>query len=226
MPALPPAPSVIRLEFLQTLNATTNSFLRLHFEYSGSAPTVAQLNTFATACFSAWGTNVSPSQSIDTVLTEVTAVDLTSSSSAAGSHSGSQAGGIASDALPADTSFLVGYTIPRRYRGGKPRSYLNVGAIGDLQNSQTWTTGFVAGITSAWNALIAACNAAVWTGGGSLTQVNVGYYGPPNITITNPVTHRSRTVSTTLTAPNIDAIVSTTYSGRIASQRRRSGRKR
>lgn len=232
MPALPDVPAVLSFQFIQTLDATTNSTLKLFAKYSGTAPLNADCATMAATMFTSWGTNISPLQSVDTVLTAVRVVDLTSSTAGVGEHTGSTAGSIVSNALPAQVGYLISKTINRRYRGGKPKSFLNVGAIADLNNSQTWTTGFQTSVSAGWAALIASLVGLTWTTATISGEVSVGYYGPPNVILTNS-TGRKRTVSSvngsagaTYAVPFVDPITSTAYPLRIATQRRRTGRKR
>jgi hypothetical protein len=117
---------------------------------------------------------------------------------------------------------LINYPIGRRYRGGKPRSYLPWGTSADLNDAQTWDTTPLADFHTGWTAILAAVVAAGPVGSAVIgSQCNVSYYGPPNRIITGS-TGRVRTISTTRSTPIIDDLPSFSVNRKLASQRRRN----
>lgn len=226
MPALPVVPNVIRVELLYTNNSTTGTILnRLFFLYSGAAPTDGDMATFTSNVSGYWATHCAALLPTEAALTAVKAVDLSSDSAALGEYSTPVEGTRSGQDNSAQVAFLVTMGIARRYRGGKPKTFLPYGVAPDLENVGHWSTTFQTAVATGWNAFIAAVLADT-SAATMVSQVNVSYYGPPNIPITNPVTGRTRTVSTVRTSPLKDDILTYTYETLVATQRRRTGRKR
>lgn len=226
MTALPAVPSVVRTELFYTNNATTGTILnRLFFKYTGGAGTDTTMATLADNISGYWGTHVKSLVVDEAALSSVKCVDLSSATAPLGEYVTPVPGTSGGSSIPASTAFLVTYQIARRYRGGKPKSFLPIGAQSDLADVGAWSTTFISNVQTQWNAFIAAVLAD--TSAVTFTdQVNVSYYGPPNVPITNPVTGRTRTVSTLRTVPLVDTIIGTTYEAELATQKRRIGRKR
>jgi hypothetical protein len=232
MTALPDVPNVLRVILRYTNNADVGKPInRLYFEFSGGAFTNAILNTFAANVEAAWATHCASLCPSESHLVEVDAVDLTTASSAVGIWTGSTDGSNAGTDNSAQLAYLVSMSIARRYRGGKPKTFLPYGTATDLASVGAFTSGFQTAVTAGWNAFIAEITAL--TPGGCVIsgQVNVSYYGPPNHLITGS-TGRVRTVSTLRTAALgtgavlVDPITAYAYPVEVASQRRRTGRKR
>lgn len=220
MPALPPVPGVVRLRMIHQVSEDTNAGVGFFVQYTGTAPTAAQLNTFCQAVAGAWDSNLKAFASLDVKLLEVTAVDLSSSSGAVGSFLDGTTGTRTGHPLPASTSLLVNYHVNRRYRGGKPRSYFPFLVAEDLSDEQTWLAATLTAFTTAWNAFVAAIVGAGWTGAGSLSHVNVSYY-EGFASVQNPVTHRWKNLSTPRATPVVDAITAVAINPKPGSQRRR-----
>lgn len=231
MPPLPAQPSVLAVELKHTYSNDIDVQVKQFWQYSGTAPTNAQLSAFCTAQASNWDNQWVHVCHSDVVLTEIVATDLTSATAARGSWSGSLAGDLSGAVLGAQVCFLVGYTIARRYRGGKPRNYWPLGDAATLQDPQHWTSAFVAsvsGYSAGWNTQTALNG---WTGGGTLSQVNVSYY--EGFKVVDGSTGRAHNVSLVRGGPPPagpviapDPITGYTYSPLLATQRRRTTRKR
>lgn len=221
MPALPPVPEVIKAEVVLSDSSDTDVISRWFWQYSGTAPTAAQLNTLAQAYATSWITNFAPMYTAANELTLVKLTDLSSPSAAVGSYSLSHAGTRSGGTLPAGTAALLNAQISRRYRGGKPRVYLTAGATGDVLTAQTWATAFLTSLLTAWNTANGVWSASIWSGGTFESLVNVSYYeGFTNFT--GP-TGRMRARSTLRTGgPVVDDISSWSANTRFASQRRRN----
>lgn len=220
MAPLPDVPNVLRVAFVHTLGTNPNVVTRMFIHFTGSAPTTAQLNTFCTACATAWNSNMASLADADVTLTEVTAIDLTSPTAAEGSATVSHAGTRSAGALPADIAVVVAYEILRRYRGGHARGYWPMGGETDLSGERVWGASFLTAMETGITALVAAIVAAGWSGAGTLAQYNVGYYSGFSV-VTNPLTHRARNVPTLLTVPHADPVTSTIVRPTIGSQRKR-----
>lgn len=225
MPKLPDVPACLNIHFKHDLDIDTDMLWRIFVLYTGAAPGDSDLNTFATDLKTSWATNMASLFSSSGTLTEVQVTDLTSPSAARGVWTGSQAGTSGGGAIGAGSAVLVNFTIPRRYRGGKPRVYLPYGASGDLLDAQQWTTGFVGDVVTAWTALMADIEGVAVGPATTTNQVNVSYYENFD-PVQNPVTLRWRNIPRPRAVALTDTISSFSVSQTVASQRRRNGRKR
>lgn len=224
MPALPAVPSTVRVQLKHTFGVDNDLMVRFYLQYSGSAPTAAQLNTFCTAIATAWNSDMAAQISSLVTLVEVIAEDLSSSTGATGSWSGTHSGTSGTTEIPLSTAMLVNFTIARRYRGGKPRMYWPPPNGGDLTSPSAWSTATITAWNTALGSFFTAAEAAVWTGGGTLSQVNVSYYS--GFTAFKGPTGRYRNIATLRTGgPVVDAITSVTANGKPANQRRRLGKR-
>lgn len=224
MPALPSVPKVIQLAF-----ATHNAdgpyvdITRLHFSYTGTAPTPTQLASFATTCLTAWGSALAPSMQANKQLDGLNAIDLSSPTSAVAEVSTILTGALTGDPLPDDAALIMSAKVARRYRGGHPRSYLPVGDSTSLDTGRAWDTTFMGVVLTAWSGFVAAVEAAGWTGAGTIAPVNVSYYqGFTNFTPAGKRAYSAPTLR--VGGPVIDAITGYTPRARVGSQRRRIGR--
>jgi hypothetical protein len=220
MPPLPPVPGVLKvaLEFgdVSDLRISTRRF----WSYTGGAPSAADLITLATTINGHAQDAFIPLMTSTTNLLGVKVTDIGSDIGAEGEFRQSAAGTRTGYQLPAGVAVLVNDQIARRYRGGKPRSYLPFGSSTDLDGNQRWTAGFVNAVTSAWNTFVTAMNA---TASGSVSlghPVNVSFYSGFS-SYQNPATGRYKSVSQVRAVPVVDAIVAASCSQIIGSQRRR-----
>jgi hypothetical protein len=219
VPPLPSPGAVIKVEFKINQAASIPGGSRFFLSYTGGAPNVTDLNTLATSFKDAWVTNFTALVNSDHELVEVTCTDLSSDTGAVGVWSGSEAGSRGGDFLPASACAVVNHQIERRYRGGRPRTYLIVGSVGDLNGANEWSTGFQGDVLTAWETTIAS---VIATGGMSISIaaiVNVSFYhlflpfeGP---------TGRYRNIPQPRTPPLVDDITVSTVSIKLGSQRRR-----
>lgn len=220
MPALPNVPKVLRVRVLGVEGSDTSLGTHQTFQYSGTAPTVAQLTTLGGAIASAWNVDIAPLVTPDFQLNEILIQDLSSATSAvaavATSHLGTRAGGN----LPQNVAFSAQYQTTLRRRGGRWHGQWRMGSIADMATTQTWTGTFVTSALNGIQAFINAVDAAVWAGGGALSHVGVQYYGPPNRTVTSS-SGRVRTVSSLLATPVVYPVVGYGAFPRLGSMRRR-----
>lgn len=223
LPALPPVPGVIQARFIGTDASDVNLGSTLHIKYAGAAPTISQLQTFATAIGTAWASQMAPITDTGFTLTKIECADLSSSTAAVAevpvSHPGTRAG----VALPLNVAFTLQELTQLRRRGGHWHIQLRAGVQADLASPQDWAPAFVSDVINAANAWLGLIAGDGWPGAGQITFVGVQYYGPPNRTITGS-TGRVRTVSTLLEVPQTYTVTGLNANTRLGSQRRRLGK--
>lgn len=221
MPALPSVPGVVRCTLDYTVGPDTAALSRFFVHYGGTAPTNVNLQTFAGSIGSAFNTDLCPSMSTSSALLRVKCEDLSSASGAIGEDDTERFGTVAGAPIPASSSFVVGFSIARRYRGGKPKIFLPLGVAANLAGNLKWTPAFVLSAGTSFQSFINLVLATPWTAGGPLTHVNVSYFSGFTV-VTNPVTHRARNVPTLRGAPVVDAVTLYTTELNVGSQRRRN----
>ena len=192
---------------------------RFYFSYSGSAPTAANCATLASDIQTLWGTHLSPLQFGGYALDEVDVLDIASDSGASGNWQGTLNGTRSGAVLPIQTAANVQFSIARRYRGGKPRAYFNFGVDADLAAVNSWTTAFVAAVSSAVADFFAGVEALSVGSIGTLQHVNLSYYqGFKNITNSSG---RERAAPTYRATAKSDIISGYVCKDILGSQRRR-----
>jgi hypothetical protein len=219
MPALPDVPSVLRFDMHFTIGEDLHAKDRFFMSYTGTAPTNAQLTTLAGAVATAYDTDLKNQAAADRTLTEIVITDLTSATASVGSDAVAIVGTLAGPGLPGNISTLESLGVTRRYRGGHPRIYWPFGGESVQLDDQKWTVAFVNGLDTQLALFYTAVKAAVWAGGGVLSQVNVSYY--EGFTVHTGVTGRARNVSTVRLVPLIDPVVGHQVRQGLASQRKR-----
>lgn len=206
MPPLPPAGPVVRVDLNIEPGGDANALCRLHFSYTGGPPSTSDLNSLATTIRGAFNTNLKAFFDTSTALEHVQVVDLSSSTGAGGIDTTAVTGTRAGSLLPGGSAVLINHRIARRYRGGKPRTYLPAFTASDVTNRQGWLSASVTALQTGWNNFIAAINGV--TVGSTVISgfVNVSYYSAKALR----------------TTPHIDAITASVVSFNPASQRRRN----
>jgi hypothetical protein len=204
----------------QTLQDDLDVVNRFFVKYTGTAPSVLDLESFLDAVITAWGTNVSPLQSAAAVLVEALAEDLTSATSAVASQAASAAGTRSGAPLTGAVAAVINHQIARRYRGGHPKTFLFAGIETDIATVGTWKPAFLTEVGDAWAAFQAAVEVATWTGATLLQIANVSFYeGFHNFTYPSG---RTRPIPTIRVTPLIDVISGLVVRQIIGSQRRRN----
>lgn len=220
MPALPFAANTVRVRLGWTVGADLAADTNLYFRYTGSAPTANDCATLATGIFTAVG-NQAGMWAGDTVLSSVRVTDLSSDTTGDATHTGSAPGLRTGGELPGATALLVNYQIARRYRGGKPRSYLPWGTDTDLASRQRWTSTFIG---LAQTAVTTMMGAIIGLSSGSTTiaaHANVSYYS--GFTVEGGTGgKRAKNVSTPRATPVVNDVVAASPNVVIGSQRRRN----
>jgi len=222
MPALPPAPNVLRISFEYSLGGTLRGGDRFFFSYTGGPPTAANLNAMASFIEGEFTSNLAGEMSDDFTLIAIRIVDLTSDTAAEGEWTGTSDGLRSGHPPTIDSAVLFNSTIDRRYRGGKPRMYLPLGIQSDLADDDvSWSDDFVAECQTAWTNFKTALAGNADYGCTLAAHVNVSYYSG-FASVQNPVTLRWRNIPTPRSGDAVvDVITSTTPRAEISQQRRR-----
>lgn len=213
-PQLATVANVVKIDHYYSVGSDTTAHCHQYYGYTGS-PTTAQLNALATACSTAWTTNLRPAFPNTTALNGIGVIDLANPAAPIGYAASGTGGALASPGITAETAVLVNLKVNRRYKGGHPRIYLPAGASSYITSPQAWSPAWLAGaMTTAWTGWLAAIMAA--TGGPTLTgPVNVSFYSGKN-TVTGKPTPRP--------TPLVEPIVGWSLNPIPASQRRRMRR--
>jgi hypothetical protein len=217
MPALPSPGAVIKLNINWGVEGDALAQTVHYFSYGGGAPSAGALSTFASDAVSGGETEFQSLCSDSVGMLSATARDLSSSVGNEATAGTPWVGTRGTALCPPSAAMVIAHSISRHYRGGHPRSYLPLGVAGDITVAGRWSTALTAAADTAWGAWVAALIGI----SGVTNLVNVGYYGPPNRTITSS-TGRVRTVSTVLASPHVDAITGHIARSQIGSQRRRN----
>ena len=222
MPPLPLVANVVKVRHHFDIGADNNAVCILHFGYSGPAPD----NTACTALAAEFGivaTSDFPGMMSDGVtLTGIDVLDLSSGSPGFGVDPLSVVGTRSGPILPAGAAMLVSYSIGRRYRGGRPRTYWPFFTESDLLNANTWLSASVSSMESTLAGLLSSWE-TIFSGSTVITGlVNVSYYSGFT-SVVNPITGRTRDVPKVRTsAIPADPILGLHVNPHVASQRRRN----
>jgi len=173
MPPLPDAAGIVRVRVVGTVNGSPFNNL-FHLQYTGTAPSVANLNSVCTSVLTAWQTNFKSLCPSTVVLASADAQDLTNASAASGLATDTTAGTRAGTPMPNSIAACITWKINNRYRGGHPRTYLPAGVIADVTGGNRWTYAFVTAADSAAAAFLVALN-AISVGGSTYKAVCLSY---------------------------------------------------
>jgi hypothetical protein len=221
VPALPPVAGVVKVRIHTAPGSDLKALSVLHFSYTGGPPTAANLNALCTGINTAWTNRLQGATGTNIVYEGSDATDLASATGASGVATASVSGTRGSGVLPAGCAVLINKTIARRYRGGKPRTYLVAGAGSDLSGPSNWTSAFVSYVNSNWPLFIGDIKAIATAGITITNEVNVSYYqGFTNVPYGSPTKYRR--VPTPRGAPVVDIITGYSTNAAPASQRRRN----
>lgn len=223
MPPLPPIANVIRVQLKHTVGDDLDALDRFYLQYAGEPPTVADMVAFVSAVGTAWATHLQAFAGAYVELTEVLAQDLSSDTAAVAEEAVALTGTRAGADLPAGVAVLINFGIARRYRGGKPRVYVPYFTDADVLTPQSWAAASVANLQAAFQAFLTECEAAVWAGGGPMSQTSVSYYLGSTDVISGTVPYmRGKTKATLRAVPLAFPVTNVLVSSVPSSQRRRN----
>jgi len=222
VPALPVVPNVIRHDLGLTCNSDTQGLVRLHWTYTGGAPTSADCAALASALAGQYSAHCAALMSADSGLNTTTVIDLSSLSGGNAIVNTPVAGTRGAAVLPGATASLINYTIARRYRGGKPRSYFPWGVQGDLATGTQWSAGYITAVNAAYAAFLAGCIGL--TSGTTVLahQCSVSYYAGYTLGPAAPGGFRKKIPTLRGGGPVVDVISAGTLNSKPGSQRRRN----
>jgi hypothetical protein len=208
MTARPFAPNCLKVVFAGT-TADGNWANVTHWKWTGTAPTTVSADAIANQFYEAWAVQMAPYMHNECHFETVTVTDLTSDLGAVGVSSAPTAGALAGAMLPVNCTVLLNKPVSRHYRGGHPRSYIVAGDSTKLLDDRNWTSDFVALVQTAYSNM--AVEVIGYTNLGCIvgSEVSLSYVtgGEPRV------------------EPYQDLITEAVGVQRIASQRRRIGRK-
>jgi hypothetical protein len=220
---LPPAGKVLKLAFHYTVGSDAKALTRIYWQYTGTTPNAATLKAVAEGVATAYeshGKNLHVNQ---VKLTAIDVIDLSGVEAARYTLATAQTGTLGGQVC-AGVATMLNYSIPRRYRGGKPRSYWPWGADVSRETPQLWTPEYITKINTVSGELFAAIAALKPSGTELTTHCNVSYYhGFTNVQYGNPPKYRR--VPTPRGTPVVDTISASSCNAIPASQRRRYGRR-
>jgi len=219
---LPPVPNVLKFQAHWTIGADVNAATIWHWLYTGAAPDAADCLTLATEFDGYLADFAEPLMDSENVLTGVTCTDLASTSGAQAEFEGTDTGTRSGGLLPAGVALLVNYQIARRYRGGKPRSYLPFGVSSDLASQSLWSGSFTGAVRAGYLTFQTAIDAVVAGSTDLSKQVNVSYFeGFTNEPYGSPTKYR-RVPTLRSGGPLVDPVTGVAVNVRPSSQRRRN----
>lgn len=219
MPALPSPGAIIQTEMLWAVDDDTSALTRLFFEYTGGAPSQSALSSFCTDVDAAVSTYLAQLFLATTIGKGTRVTDLSSDTGNQAESSATTPGTRTGSRLSPGTAVVLSYDIPRRYRGGHPRSYLPFGASADVSTGGEWSGAFTTAVETQWVQFVTAvlANAHV-----ALDHaVSVSYYKGTDSFI-DPRTGRAVNKPIVRTTPQVNNITGFVAKAKIGSQRRRN----
>jgi hypothetical protein len=219
MPPLAPPGPVIKVAFEINTGASITAGSRFFLKYSGGTPTAADLTTLASDVEAAWVAHLASVTKSTEALVSVTCTDLSSDTGNEGIWTGTSDGSLAGNELPANACALVNHQIARRYRGGRPRTYLRCGVAAALQTPNEWTATFQGQVLAGWQAFIAQILALTGFGFTLLDDVNVSWFSGNRVFMTP--SGRARNIPVPRDTPLVDNITNSSVPIKVSSQRRR-----
>lgn len=213
MPTLPDVDQVFKI-VVEGTNQGQNWANVFHAQWEGTSPSSVDCISIAEDVWDAYAADFLPVIQENAVLQQVTVTDLTTTSGSVGGWTASQAGGDTGPTLTAGASIVVSWRIARRYRGGKPRTYLPPPSQDEIVDTSHYKDTYVADVLAAAVAFRNDVNGITSTDISGLELGCVSYYDKASV----PTPPHLR--ATPLFEPFTDISVNT----RIDSQRRRLGR--
>lgn len=223
MPTLPAVPNVIKFQMLCT-NSTSGHHIvnNFHYAYTGGAPSIADLNSAATALFNFFAA-MAPDFATTTSVISCTAIDLNSSTGNEVTYTPAAVVGTApTPVMDAANAGVINWKIARRYRGGKPKTFIGGLGGGLIQDVIHLNASFTTTLQTFATALLTTGSGGMLKTFGGLTltnMVNVSYYsGFTNYTKPNG---REASRPTLRAAPVVDVISNYVVNPVFGQQRRR-----
>lgn len=222
MPKLPDVSHVLRARLYFTIDGKPEQGVRHFYRWTGSTPTATALATLAHKLYTSFvAATIAAVMHATNVFTGVQLEDLTSTTGATGSFAGTTTGTLTGEGVPADACLVTSYEIPRRYRGGHPRSYWPFGNATTLFDPQRWTTAFVASAQAKVTTGIAGF-VGQSSGGCTIGAHCVPSYYEGFTVVISPTTGRARNIPklrTPVIVTNVTDIIAREYVGSFRKRR-------
>lgn len=219
--ALPLVPNVYRCAIGWKVGADTVAENILHFNGAGGA-SGADLATSASNIAAALAADAPFVGAFGPHVTfeSITLTDLGSVAEASGEGFATGVGTRTGSPLSSGACALIRLGISRRYKGGKPRSYMPWGTSADLDAVNHWSSGAITAFDTAYASMITYIE--TFSGTAALSaQINLGYFSGYTLGPAQPGGFRKK-IPTPLGAPHKDVITSVSASPNVGSQRRRN----
>jgi hypothetical protein len=221
MAPLPPLddPTCLKVAIKINDNASLDSGSRFYVSYSSDAPSGGALNTLSGVVAAAWNSHLASSTSSSEFLAQVQIEDMASDMGATGTWSGTNNGSASGTQLPSSACAVINHKISRKYRGGRPRTYLRAGTFTSLLGTNELTSAFQGTLLTGWEAFIEEILADTTAGITLENIVCVSYYD--GSTWTGPTGGPYKRIPTKRTTAKIDGVTSSLVATKLGSQRRR-----
>ena len=121
--------------------------------------------------------------------------------------------------MASSTAVIIKHDIARRYRGGHHKTFLPITVQSNINDVNSWQTGFVSSTTTNFKAFVSAIVGATPPGNTITGLVNVSFYN--GFTVVTTPSGRAKNKPTLRTTPLVEAILSSECDPIIGSQRRR-----
>jgi hypothetical protein len=221
MPPRPPVPGCVRINLFWSASGGTfhaHNILYAQFNPAGPADVPADLQTFADDIFSLLSTGAHPltgAISNDWFLVNVFVESITGLSAAQATSTHAAVGGsLGGNTLPPQCAAVISWGLGRRYRGGKPRTYVaGISETAQVSNLSSQMSATYAAILLAAAEQLRTGISALTIDGAQPLLGTVSYFLGVNPTTHKPIPR---------TTPVFEAYVATHIHERLASQRRRS----
>lgn len=205
MAPLPPVPNAIKVQLGWYIDNNDRVENVLHFLVSGGPPSSGTCAALAADIQAAQITEFKASTHTSNGIMPCTVTDISSGSGLQGVGGTATGGSLSGSYNGASVAMVINHHIARRYRGGKPRSYLPLGNQGALSTPGQWISSYVTTQTTNWANFITTCLASS-SGGVSISAfVSVSYFHSGSVRVT----------------PVVDTVLQSTARQQIGSQRRR-----
>jgi hypothetical protein len=155
LPPLPPVPNAIKVQFQGTYNGIPWANI-VHLKTAAATITQPRMQTLAANMFTDYATDLMPNLSSHVTLKSVTVTDISTSTGLGAVATGTQAGGQGGNDMGANCAWVLSWSIPTRYRGGRPRTYLPGIPQSAIQDSRSLSATAVTAMQSSLNTWLAA----------------------------------------------------------------------
>lgn len=160
MAPLPPVPGVCKVALTGTLDLIPIATV-FHMGYQGPPPTGQTLEAAAQETMDQWNAYLIAHMCNTTVYQLATWTDLSSETGAVGVFEQTLTGAASGVAVPNSVQLVVSKAIARRYRGGRPRTYIPGLPSTQLVSQTTWASAFAVTIADAWSTFISGISGSV-----------------------------------------------------------------